>query len=134
MWRFTIEQANRMRCLLTSYRGALYTTVADPTNGLPTADFTFSTSELTASFVDASTDDDGVIAARAWTFGDGGTANTASPSRTYATAGTYDVTLTVTDDLGASDSVTKPVTVVAATVFEDSFESGGTGVWDVGSP
>ncbi len=32
-----------------------------------------------------------------WDFGDGNTANTATPSHTYADAGTYDVTLTVTN-------------------------------------
>lgn len=36
----------------------------------------------------------------AWTFGDGGTSTAASPSHTYTTAGTYTVTLTVTNACG----------------------------------
>ena len=37
------------------------------------------------------------IATYAWSFGDGGTATGATPSHTYATAGSYEVTITVTD-------------------------------------
>jgi PKD repeat protein len=41
-----------------------------------------------------------------WNFGDGGTSTTQNPSHTYLTAGTYSVTLTVTNS-GGSDSETK---------------------------
>ncbi len=37
----------------------------------PTPNFTFTTSGLTASFTDTSTDSDGSIVARSWSFGDG---------------------------------------------------------------
>src|SRR5690606_28946293 len=84
------------------------------TNNPPVANFTFTTSELVASFTDASTDSDGTIASRAWTFGDGGTATTANPSHTYAAAGTYTVGLTVTDDDGATNIVSKAVTVAVS--------------------
>lgn len=114
MWRFTIEQANRMRCSLTSYRGGLYTTIGGGGgNNPPTANFTFSTSNLTASFTDTSSDSDGTIASRSWTFGDGGTSTATNPTRTYAAAGTYNVSLTVTDDDGATGSTTKAVAVSA---------------------
>jgi PKD repeat protein len=68
-------------------------------NTAPTANFTFSTSGLTATFTDTSTDPqgNGTIASRSWNFGDGGTSTATNPSRTYAAAGTYSVTLTVTD-------------------------------------
>ncbi|MEN0128930.1 MAG: PKD domain-containing protein [Brevundimonas sp.] len=59
----------------------------------------------------ASADPDGTIASYAWTFGDGGTDSTATPSHTYTTAGTYTVTLTVTDDKGKPASVSHSVTV-----------------------
>ncbi len=77
----------------------------------PTANFTFTTNNLTANFTDASTDSDGMIASRSWNFGDGSTSATANPSHPYAAAGTYQVTLTVTDNGGLSSQVAKSVTV-----------------------
>jgi PKD repeat protein len=47
----------------------------------------------------------------AWTFGDGGTSTSANPSRTYATPGTYTVTLTVTDVWGKFTTVSHDVTI-----------------------
>jgi PKD repeat protein len=47
----------------------------------------------------------------AWTFGDGGTSTSSSPSRTYAAAGTYPVTLTVKDGWGKFTTVSTSVTV-----------------------
>jgi len=51
----------------------------------------------------ASSDFGGSIAAYDWNFGDGNTGIGATPSNSYAVAGTYDVTLTVMDDGGATD-------------------------------
>ena len=80
-------------------------------NAPPTANFSATTSGLTASFTDSSSDTDGTIVSRSWTFGDGGTSTATNPSRTYAAAGTYTVTLTVTDDDGATHTRTASVTV-----------------------
>ncbi len=77
----------------------------------PVANFTFTTSGLTANFTDTSTDSDGTITSRSWTFGDGGTSTATNPSHTYAAAGTYTVTLTVTDNGGSQNSHSAPVTV-----------------------
>jgi hypothetical protein len=69
-------------------------------------------------FSDSSTDPDGGhIACRSWNFGDpaSGAANTstdANPTHTYATAGTYTVTLTVTDDDGFATNMTSQTITV----------------------
>jgi serine protease len=80
-------------------------------NTPPTANFSFTISGLTANFTDGSTDPDGTIVSRSWTFGDGGTSTATNPSHTYASAGTYSVALTVTDDDGAPNTRTQSVTV-----------------------
>lgn len=50
----------------------------------------------------------------AWNFGDGKTATGASVSHTYASAGTYAVKVTATDEAGNSSTSTKSVVVSAA--------------------
>jgi PKD repeat protein len=82
----------------------------------PTANFTFTTNNLTANFTDTSTDSDGTIVSWAWNFGDSGTSTQQNPSHTYAAAGTYTVGLTVTDDDGATGYISKSVTVTAPAV------------------
>jgi serine protease len=82
-------------------------------NANPIANFSFTTSNLTATFTDTSTDSDGTIASRSWNFGDSTTSTATNPSKTYTAAGTYNVALTVTDDDGATNTVTKAVTVTA---------------------
>ncbi|WP_455352107.1 PKD domain-containing protein [Streptomyces sp. SYSU K217416] len=58
-----------------------------------------------------SSDADGSISSYAWDFGDGSTGSGAQADHIYGAAGTYSVTLTVTDDEGATDSETRPVRV-----------------------
>jgi len=60
-----------------------------------------------------SNDIDGTIASYLWDFGDGSTGSGVTPSHTtgYSAAGTYTVTLTVTDDDGAQATDTLIVTV-----------------------
>lgn len=107
-------------------------TVTAPTNAAPVANFSFVTSGLTATFTNSSTDSDGSIASSSWNFGDGGTSTTTSPSRTYAAGGTYNVQLTVTDNGGATNSITRSVTVTApVTTYAISgtiTTSGGAGI------
>ena len=80
-------------------------------NQAPVAAFSVATSELEATMTDASTDADGTIASWSWDFGDGNTSADQNPVHTYAASGSYTVTLTVTDDQGATDSASESVTV-----------------------
>ena len=81
------------------------------TNQPPVANFSFVANGLAVNFTDSSTDSDGTIASRSWTFGDGGTSTATNPSHTYAAAGTYSVSLKVTDNGGATNTKTQSVTV-----------------------
>ena len=91
---------------------AHYRASAAAVNALPVAAFASSCTNLGCSFDgSASADADGSIAGYAWDFGDGATGTVAATSHTYTAAGTYPVVLTVTDDLGATSSVTHTVTV-----------------------
>ena len=88
-----------------------------PANQPPTASFIYSCNGLTCSFdASASSDPDGTITSYAWTFGDGTTGSGLTPSRTYASAGTYNVTLTVTDDDNGTNSASRSVTVSTSTI------------------
>ena len=77
-----------------------------------------------------------------WSFGDGGTATGANPSHTYASAGTYTVTLIATDEYGLSGTATGTMTITTSPIlFQDKFPSSspssawafGSGPWQVTS-
>jgi subtilisin-like proprotein convertase family protein len=81
------------------------------TNDPPTANFTFDKAKLMVRFTDHSTDGDGTIVSWSWNFGDGKTGHAKNPKHKYRRNGTYTVTLTVTDDGGATDSISRDVIV-----------------------
>lgn len=90
-------------------------TIPGSTNVPPTAVITVSQlvgTELSVTFNgSASTDRDGTISSFFWAFGDGQSANTPLVSHRYAVPGDYLVTLTVTDNDGASDTASITISV-----------------------
>ncbi|NND72403.1 MAG: PKD domain-containing protein [Rhodothermales bacterium] len=94
--------------------------VLEPNNQPPAAAFSASTSTgvipLLVTFdASSSTDPDGSIATYTWNFGDGSAATGVSTSKTYTVAGSYIVTLTVTDDDGASSLTQQTILASAGT-------------------
>ena len=82
-------------------------------NALPTANFTASCAGALCSFTSTSSDPDGSIVDWSWDFGDGTSAGIgANPTHIYAASGTKAVSLTVTDNRGATTTTTINVDVV----------------------
>nr|WP_239160435.1 ThuA domain-containing protein [Virgisporangium ochraceum] len=78
------------------------------------ASATSGTAPFAVNFTGSATDPDGDgQLTYAWDFGDGGTANTANASHTYAAPGTFTATLTVTDSQGSAGYASVQITVEA---------------------
>ncbi len=88
-------------------------TVQVTINSLPVANFTNTTAceNNSTVFTDASTANAPSIISYDWNFGDGGTSNLQSPVHTYASYGTYTVTLTIVNSNGCIHSISKQVVV-----------------------
>lgn len=82
-----------------------------PTDFPPNAAFTYSCSDLACSFDGTSSTDDSGVTQYQWDFGDGSVATGASASHSYGTAGSYSVTLTVSDSAAQQNSVSQNVVV-----------------------
>jgi len=80
----------------------------------PNSAFSSSCTGLDCDFTDQSTDSDGTIVSWLWEFGDDTNSTVQNPSHSYASAGTYTVKLTVTDDGGVADDESTILTVSAA--------------------
>ena len=115
---YTTSGTKTVKLTVTDNQGGVGTATKQVLiNTAPTADFTATVNGNVVSFnASSSTDPENNISSYAWTFGDGSNPVSGSNpvrNKTYANSGTYDVTLTVTDAGGLTDSVTKQVTVVA---------------------
>jgi len=90
----------------------------EPENQAPTASFTVSPESgdapLTVDLDAGNSRDEGMITGYAWSSSDGQRASGEKTSLTFNTAGTYTITLTVTDDKGKTSTAQKTVVVKAA--------------------
>lgn len=82
----------------------------------PEANFSYVAELLSVNFTDQSTDVNNDIASWAWDFGDTNSSSEQNPTHNYAAAGTYQVSLTVTDEEGLTDTHTFDVTVADANI------------------
>lgn len=71
--------------------------------------FTYNVSTFDVDFTETHTATGGQLS---WDFGDGNNSTMSNPSHTYATDGTYTVSLTVTDSCGNDSTVVQSVTVI----------------------
>jgi serine protease len=105
-----------------------------PVDNPPVASFTYSCTDLACSFNGSGSTDDHGVAAYAWNFGDASSGNGASVSHSYGAAGSYSVTLTVTDTVSQTNATSKTVAVTApggspcpaCTKTSGTLASGGT--------
>jgi len=79
-------------------------------------------------------DPNGSIVSYQWNFGDGSTGTGATPSRAYSTAGNYTVTLTVTDNQGASHSASTTASITSTVNTPPTANPGGPYSGTVGVP
>ncbi|MEY8213467.1 MAG: PKD domain-containing protein [Colwellia sp.] len=92
-----------------------------PSNYPPNANFTYTVNDLVVTLVDNSTDTDGSISTWQWNSTGIFQASTTTASTvtfTYESYGEYDVNLTVTDDEGEPDTITKSITLTDPAVIE----------------
>ena len=97
-----------------------------PLGGQPVAAFTSDCSAATCDFDAAgSFDPDGTVASYVWQFGDGTSSSGPTAHHVYATGDPHNVTLTVTDDSGATGIVRKPVPANIAPVASFTVDCSG---------
>ncbi len=117
--KYASNGAYTVKLTVTDNQGATNTTqtTVNSVNLPPEAVFTASATTVDtneAVYFDASpsSDPDGTIVSYKWDFGDGTTGTGVTVSHTFASKGGYSVTLTVTDNDGATDSATATTTAL----------------------
>jgi PKD repeat protein len=99
-------------------------TVVEDSSTPPIANFSLVKNNLEVTFTDASSDSDGSISERLWSFGDGASSTQTNPVHTYNAAGSYEVTLQVTDNDGLTAIKTESVSVSDNGVCDDCLING----------
>jgi len=102
----------------------------------PVANFSDSINGLIVAFTNTSTDSDGTVVSSAWNFGDGSTSTATSPNHAYALGGTYNVSLTVTDNGGKTNALTKSIVLSSGSsgsqlLGNTGFESSTAAPWSI---
>ena len=107
--------------------------VSEPANTPPTADFTFFPAQPSegddVTFTDASSDPDGELEGWAWDLDDDGDFDDALGSevtRAFTEAGSYEISLEVSDDDGATATATKTVVVAEAEAQQPPSQQGSS--------
>ena len=96
--------------------GSAYVFTKESENQPPITNFTYTPENPSnidiIQFTDTSTDLDGTIVSWLWDFGDGINSTEQNPTHRYIHGGTYTVTLTVTDNNNAQDTIQSPVEIL----------------------
>ena len=126
---FAVTAYDTTRTIESGFSNEVSTTISVSSTSIavPTADFSASptsgTVPLTVDFTNLTS---GSVTAWAWTFGDGGTSNVASPSHTYTNSGTYTVELTATNSTGSNTKTRSGyITVSSSTSTGGTTTTGG---------
>ncbi|MFN8298122.1 MAG: PKD domain-containing protein [Chitinophagales bacterium] len=118
VYTVSLSVTNSAGCVTTLSKPA-YIHIGD-IHALFTADSTHGCAPTLIRFTNASTSN-GPITTYAWDFGDGGTASTANPFHVYTNAGTYAVTLTITNAEGCTNSYTLPDSIKIGQALTPAF-------------
>lgn len=102
----TVSSSGTYSVTVTDDNGSVSASVTVDTNAVPTAGFTYAVNGLTVTFTNTSINATNYY----WDFDDGNSSVAFDTTHTYATDGTYDVTLTENNNCGA-DTFTVSVTV-----------------------
>ncbi len=114
----SLSVTNSAGCVSTYSRPG-YIHIGD-INALFTVDSTHGCAPTLLHFFNSSTSN-GPITSYAWDFGDGGTASTANPLHVYANAGTFAVSLTITNQEGCTSTYTLPDSIKIGQTLSPAF-------------
>ena len=133
VYTFTLTGSQIITQTVTSDLGCV--DVASQTiiiNPSPVADFSFTPNPAmvneTVNFTDLST---GTINQWYWDFGDFDADNAQNPTHNYSEGGDYTILLTVTDDMGCQDSISKIIVIALPPVLPTGFTPNADGENDI---